>query len=131
MTPEVIKDVDTDTASAAQTQLLQQWTTDAKKGVLAGSLGLPQSKAKKIQPPEDVHDDWGMHNPDRLGWPESKPGAPKPVKEKKPATSENPTKPAKAAPPAEQPATPPPVPAQPEQPKEPTTNFSPAKPSGE
>jgi pilus assembly protein CpaC len=102
MTPEVIKDVDTDTATAARTPYLQQWNgSEADKGILR----VPKK-----------NDDWGMHNPDGLGLPEIK-HSPKPSQPK--AEPE-------MAPAAEAPAA-----ATTEPAKEPATNFSPARPAGE
>ena len=47
MTPEVIKDIDADTAAAAQTPVMQQWMKKSDKGLL------------KLL---DKGDDWGLHS---------------------------------------------------------------------
>ena len=93
VTPSVIKDIDADTASAAQTPVMKQWN---EKEAGQGILGLPDKK-----------DDWGLHNFDHMGLPEGKPSTPKPAASEPTAGSQ-------------------PAPA-----GEPTTNFSPARPSGE
>ena len=62
MTPEVLKDVDEDTASAARSALLRQWDASANKDVLCGSAGSSKSCF-------DKKDDWGLHNPGRMGIP--------------------------------------------------------------
>jgi pilus assembly protein CpaC len=138
MTPEVIKDVDADTAAAAHTPGMQNWVATWNKG--------------KMIPATDKKDDWGLHNPDHLGFPHdensektaAKPAA-KPAPTVKPAAAAKPTaapaaKPAKAerpvvvsptvaAPTAEK--TPVTKPAPPAPTEEPSTNFSPARPTGE
>jgi len=132
MTPEVIKDTDADTASAAQTTGMQHWTATWNKGGIVPAPG---------------KDDWGLHHLDGLGFPikheESAAPAKKtsaekaPVKQtvapaksssavSKPATSK--PEPVKQ-PAAEKPATKSSTSAAP--PEEPTTNFSPARPAGE
>jgi pilus assembly protein CpaC len=85
MTPEVIKDVDADMAAAPKTPGLQHWVTTWNKG-------------KMIEPP-DKKDDWGLHNPDHMGFPVHDEDSVKPAKKAKAA------KPAAAAPaPAAKPA---------------------------
>ena len=146
MTPEVIKDTDADTAAAAQTPGLQHWVATWNKG-------------KFILPP-DKKDDWGLHNPDSLGFsalsheksaqPAAKPAPKAKSTTAKPApkvksTTTRPVaapvaKPAKTdspvvvSPPVAAPAAEkPPVanPAPPAPTEEPSTNFSPARPAGE
>ena len=123
MTPEVLKNTDADVAAAAQSPGMQHWVTTWKKGGF-------------IQPP-DRNKDWGMHDPDGLGFPhpERKSTAPaKATKAPAKATKAPGTKPAaapapgaKPAPPAgpatnvEKPAAPPP--------QDTPTNFSPARPA--
>ena len=101
MTPEVLKDVDADTASAAKTPYMQKWDKDALKNVVV-------TPSKK--------DNWGLWRPDGMGLAGEglrdydqpilgEPGQPHPKAPAKPAPA---------------PAT---------APKEPTTNFGPSKPS--
>src|ERR1017187_3914273 len=128
MTPEVVKDVDEDFAHAAKTPGLQHWITTWNKG-------------KMIEPP-DKKDDWGMHNPDHLGFPVHDNDSVKPAKRARPTTATTPAaKPAVAAkPPQPAAATPAPAPsvvtpavtAQPADAtpaQEPSTNYSPARPA--
>ncbi len=135
MTPEVIKDIDADAATAAQTPGMQHWA-------------LTWNKGKFISPP-DKKDDWGLHNPDGLGFsalrpekssksaakpsPKVKPATVKPVAAPvaRPAKTERPVvvSPPVAAPTAEK--TPVSKPAPPAPTEEPSTNFSPARPTGE
>ena len=82
MTPEVVKDVDADTAHAAQTPFMQQWSAEALKHILM----VP-----------DKHDDWGLWDPGSLGM--STNVTPKGTDTLQPG-------------------------------QEPTTNFEPARPSG-
>jgi hypothetical protein len=131
MTPEVIKDTQADTAAAVKTPGMGHWMAEWNKGGLV--------------PAPDKKDDWGLHNPDRLGFPhgEKKSTAPaksaapakaaavqstpsaKPAAVPKPATS----KPSVVKQPvAEKPAAKSPSPAAP--PEEPTSNFSAARPAG-
>jgi len=139
MTPEIMKDVDADTAASAKTRVMQSWIGKADKGVLKT---------------DEKQDDWGMHNPDSLGFgalkhdhekaekPAAKPvSKPTPAAKAAPAaksTSAPAAKPAArpavvspvvAAPPADKPAAQKPAPATSKE--EPATNFSPARPSGE
>jgi pilus assembly protein CpaC len=146
MTPEVIKDIDADAASAAKTPGMGHWVATWNKGNLV--------------PRPNKTDDWGLHHPDSMGFssghhdksaqPPAKPAskmksstakpapkmkssttkpvaapAAKPVKAEKPVVVSPPV----AAPAAEKP----PVakPAPPASTEEPTTNFSPARPAGE
>ena len=127
MTPEVIKDIDTDMATAPQTPGLQHWVTTWNKG-------------KMIEPP-DKKDDWGLHNPDHMGFPvhdedsvkrakkAAKPAAAAaPATTAKPAPATRPVQPAAAAPEVVTP----PVAAQPaagNPAQEPSTNYSPARPA--
>ena len=127
MTPEVIKDIDTDMATAPQTPGLQHWVTTWNKG-------------KMIEPP-DKKDDWGLHNPDHMGFPVHDEDSVKPAKKAaKRAAAAAPTpaaKPAPVAKPAQPAATAPevvtpPVAAQPAAgtpTQEPSTNYSPARPA--
>ncbi|HXI82747.1 MAG TPA: pilus assembly protein N-terminal domain-containing protein [Verrucomicrobiae bacterium] len=127
MTPEVIKDIDVDMASAPKTPGLQHWVTTWNKG-------------KMIEPP-DKKDDWGLHNPQHMGFPVNDEDSVKPAKKAaKPAASAAPaTKPASTAKPATaQPAATaptvatPPVAAQPATgtpAQEPSTNYSPSRPA--
>jgi pilus assembly protein CpaC len=128
MTPEVVKDVDEDFAHAAKTPGLQHWITTWNKG-------------KMIEPP-DKKDDWGMHNPDHLGFPVHDNDSVKPAKRARPTTATTPAaKPAVAAKPSQPAAaTPAPAPsvvtpavtAQPADAtpaQEPSTNYSPARPA--
>jgi pilus assembly protein CpaC len=96
VTPSVIKDVDADTAGSASTPLLREWQGEAGKNIL---------------PATNKHEDWGLHNPDRMGIPGGNSG----TKTEKSAPA--PAKPAAAA--------------QPEQGKDPATNFSSAWPAGQ
>lgn len=149
LTPEIIKDVDADTASAARTPALQEWNgKEANDNVL---------------PVPSKRDNWGLHRPDGLGFageglrdydqpilgeprphrPKAEPKATAPV----PSASKENVAPAPvhsevietpAAAPEPQPAPAPVVKAAPpapvakaapaEPPKEPTTNFAPARP---
>jgi len=126
MTPEVIKDIDTDMTTAAKTPGLQHWVTTWNKG-------------KMIEAP-DKKDDWGLHNPQHMGFPVQDEDSVKPAKKaRKPAAAAAPApagKPAPVAKPA-QPATSssevvtPPVAAPPagSPAQEPATNYSPARPA--
>jgi Flp pilus assembly secretin CpaC len=78
MTPEIIKDIDADTAKAARTPAMRDWN---------GKTGL-----EDFLPLPDKNADWGLHHPDGLGipkldlpWP---PGA-KPVDENSRVPIEN------------------------------------------
>ena len=127
MTPEVIKDIDTDMATAPQTPGLQHWVTTWNKG-------------KMIEPP-DKKDDWGLHNPDHMGFPvhdeDSVKQAKKAAKRAAAAAPTPAAKPAPVAKPAQPAATAPevvtpPVAAQPAAgtpTQEPSTNYSPARPA--
>lgn len=136
MTPEVIKDTDADTAAAVQTPGMGHWVATWNKGGMI--------------PPPDKKDDWGLHNPDGMGFSalhhqkSARPAA-KPVPTAKPAVTAKPAaapvaKPVKterpvvvsppvAAPAAEKPMATKPAAAAPTE--EPSTNFSPARPAGE
>jgi pilus assembly protein CpaC len=108
LTPEVIKDIDADTAGAAKTPYMRQWMgKDAFKHIL-----VVPSKS----------DNWGLHRPDGMGLAGEglgdydqpilgEPGQPQ---------SKAPAKPAAAKPPTAKPAA---------SPNEPTTNFAPARPA--
>jgi pilus assembly protein CpaC len=125
MTPEVIKDVDADVANAAHTPGLQHWITTWNKG-------------KMIEPP-DKKDDWGLHNPDHMGFPVHDDDSVKPAKRTaKPTAAAAPaTKPApvvKSPQPAggtttvvTPPVAAPPATGTPAQ--EPSTNYSPSRPA--
>jgi pilus assembly protein CpaC len=144
MTPEVVKDIDADSAVAARTPIMKDWTVKATKHVL--------------QPPSK-RDNWGFHRPDGMGLAgeglrdyeqpildggaqESSPKH-KRMKEhqKSKAAAPAEAQPSTTTAPAEAPAptqtAPPtqPSPAAPEEqpaaPKEPTTNFGPARPAGD
>ncbi len=122
MTPEVMKDAEGIDATGAQTPGMQHWvTTWNKKGL--------------VPRPNQDGDDWGMHNPDGLGFPHIEKKSAAPAKATKKATG---AKPAAAAPaPAAKaaPATPSAAPATgveksaatPSQ--DTSTNFSPARPA--
>jgi pilus assembly protein CpaC len=139
MTPEVIKNVDADTADSAKTRMMQGWIGHSDKGLLKS---------------DDQQDDWGVHNPDSLGFgafhsksktssvkpaPAMKPAPAKPAAAakssptpvSKPAKTERPVvvSPPVASPAAEKPVMKQPAPAAPTE--DPTTNFSPARPAGE
>jgi pilus assembly protein CpaC len=132
MTPEVVKDVDADTANAAKTPGMEHWVTTWNKG-------------RMIEPP-DKKDDWGLHNPDHLGFPvhdedSAKPAkrtaGPKPSAASTTAPAAKPV-PSAAAKPSAQPAaaapavTTPPVAAKPAAgtpAQEPSTNYSPSRPA--
>jgi pilus assembly protein CpaC len=127
MTPEVIKDIDADMASAPQTPGLQHWVTTWNKG-------------RMIEAP-DKKDDWGLHNPQHMGFPVHDEDSVKRAKKAaKPAAAAAPAPAAKTAP-AAKPAQPaaaapavvtPPVAAQPaagNPAQEPSTNYSPARPA--
>ena len=90
LTTEIIKDADAETAAAAQTPVMKDWNDK-------------QSKQDLLKAPKKG-DDWGLHNPGRMGLPERK-SSPKPPKA--PETSSAPT------------AT------------EPASNFTPARPAGQ
>jgi pilus assembly protein CpaC len=132
MTPEVIKDVDVDTANAAKTPGMEHWITTWNKG-------------KMIEPP-DKKDDWGLHNPQHMGFPVHDEDSAKPAKRHaKPAAAATPAPAAKSASaPTAKPAAPPaasapavttpPVAAQPAPAagapaQEPSTNYSPSRPA--
>jgi len=117
MTPEVMKDAEGIEATGAQTPGMQHWvTTWNKKGM--------------IQKPNSDGDDWGMHNPDGLGFPhpaEKKSAAPAKATGAKPpaatsgsAAKSAPTTSAAPATSAGKPGT---------APQDTSTNFSPARPS--
>jgi len=122
MTPEVIKDIDTDMATAAKTPGLQHWVTTWNKG-------------RMIEPP-DKKDDWGLHNPQRMGFPVHDEDSVKPAKKAakpaasagKPAPTANPAQPAATAPSVvTPPVAAPPAAGTPTQ--EPSTNYSPSRPA--
>jgi len=120
MTPEVIKDIDTDMATAAKTPGLQHWVTTWNKG-------------KMIEPP-DKKDDWGLHNPQHMGFPVHDEDSVKPAKKAaKPAAAAAPTpdgkpaQPAAGAPAVVTPAVAAPPAGTPAQ--EPSTNYSPSRPA--
>jgi pilus assembly protein CpaC len=127
MTPEVIKDVDTDTANAAKTPGMEHWITTWNKG-------------KMIEPP-DKKDDWGLHNPQHMGFPVHDEDSVKPAKRTaRPAAAATPAPAAKTSPvakPAQPTATAPavatpPVAAQPATAtpaQEPSSNYTPARPA--
>jgi pilus assembly protein CpaC len=119
MTPEVMKDAEGIDATGAQTPGMQHWiTTWNKKGL--------------IQRPNQDGDDWGMHNPDALGFPhpEKKPARPAKATKAtaKPAAAPAPAAKATPATPSAAPATdvekPAATPSQ-----DTSTNFSPARPA--
>lgn len=101
MTPEVMRDAEGIDATGAQTPGMQHWvTTWNKKGM--------------IPHPNQDGDDWGMHNPDGLGFPQHEKKSAAPAK----ATKATGAKPAAAAPaPAATPS------------QDTSTNFSPARPA--
>jgi pilus assembly protein CpaC len=129
MTPEVIKDVDADTANAAKTPGMEHWVTTWNKG-------------KMIEAP-DKKDDWGMHNPQHMGFPvhdedsvkrakrsakHAAAATPAPAAKPAPASAAKPSQPAAAAPAVVTP----PVAAQPatgSPAQEPSTNYSPSRPA--
>jgi Flp pilus assembly secretin CpaC len=122
MTPEVMKDSEGIDATGAQSPGMQHWiTTWNKKGF--------------IQRPNKDGDDWGMHNPDGLGFPHPEKESAAPAKATK-ATKATGAKPAAAAPAAKAaPAAPSAAPATDvEKPaatpsQDTSTNFSPARPA--
>ena len=121
MTPEVIKDIDTDVATASKTPGLQHWMMTWNKG-------------KMIEPP-DKKDDWGLHNIDHMGFPTHDEDSVKPAKKAakpapgaKPASTAKPGQPAAAAPSVVTPAVAAP-PATGASAQEPATNYSPARPA--
>jgi pilus assembly protein CpaC len=152
MTPEIVKDIDAETATAARTPLMRDWNN--------------KTANENVLPVPKKGYDWGLHDPDGLGFSglgsEPKPAAPKAEKQTQapaPSKSEETSAPA-TAPAAEKPAVAPsaaveesaPAVAAPEQkpapassaetpapaakapatkpaPKEPTTNFGPARPA--
>jgi pilus assembly protein CpaC len=121
MTPEVLKDAEGIEATGAQTPGMQHWvTTWNKKGM--------------IPRPNSDRDDWGMHDPDGLGFPHVEKKSAAPAK----ATKATGVKPAAAAPASAAkaaPATPSAAPATgTEKPaatpsQDTSTNFSPARPA--
>ncbi len=148
MTPEIIKDVDADTASAVRTPALQEWNgKEANDNVL---------------PVPSKRDNWGLHRPDGLGLageglrdydqpilgepgphrPKAEPKAPAPAPSARkenvapaPAPAAPAPEPQPAPAPAAKEAAPAPAakapaaqPAPAEPPKEPTTNYAPARP---
>jgi pilus assembly protein CpaC len=119
MTPQVIKDIDAETAAAAQTPGMQHWVATWKKG------GLVPEPHKK--------DNWGLHHPDpdqSLFSEHKKSQAPAKVTGAKPAAATAPAAPApKAAP--EKPLAEPPVekPAAATPAPDTTSNFTPARPA--
>ena len=136
MTPEVIKDTDADTAAAVKTPGMRHWMTTWNKG--------------KFIPPPDTKDDWGLHNPDGMGFsalhhektrrpaakaaPIAKPAAPAKRTDLQPAQPAKTEASVVVSPPMAAPATEKPeatkaAPASPQE--EPSTNFSPARPAGE
>jgi len=143
MTPEVVKDIDTDFTAAPQSPGMQHWVTTWKKG------GLIPNPDKKYDPSEHnpleqgnlptarpgKTDDWGLHHPDQWGFPEHKKSkTPAKVTGAKPAAAAAPAAPAtKAATdkaPAEQPAEKPAEkPAAVTPAPDTTSNFTPARPA--
>ncbi len=120
MTPEVIKDIDTDMATAAKTPGLQHWVTTWNKG-------------KMIEPP-DKKDDWGLHDPQHMGFPVHDEDSVKPAKQAAkpaaaaaPAPAGKPAQPAAAAPAVVTPPVAAPTAGTPAQ--EPSTNYSPSRPA--
>jgi pilus assembly protein CpaC len=161
MTPEVIKDVDADTTGAARSPYMKQWSKDALKGLLVvpnknedwgmhhlDGMGIPSSENKSTLPHDQAK---AAKKSAEKPAPAAKPAAvskpaptPQPAPAAKPAAVSKPAptpqpapapKPAASKPPAvaqpvvQKPAPQKPAPAAP--PEEPTTNFSPARPSGQ
>jgi pilus assembly protein CpaC len=98
VTPSVIKDIDADTAAAAQSPVMQHWMNIWNRGGAIKPLG---------------HDDWGLHNPDHLGFPYGSKEDKHPAKDAH-KTSGSSMKQNGAA----------------DAPSQPGTNFEPARPSG-
>ncbi len=123
MTPEVIKDVDADVAKSSHSAAMGNWLTTWNKGKM---IAAPDKKIS-VQ----SKDDWGLHNPDHLGFPvhENDPNAPA-KKAVKPAASTAPAQsaaPASSGPTGSAPAAT--QPASGSAPQEPATNYSPARPA--
>ncbi|NQU12159.1 pilus assembly protein N-terminal domain-containing protein [bacterium] len=59
LTSEIVKDGDALTANAAQTPVMQDW--------------IAQEATEKLLEKPDPKDDWGLHNPGRMGIPERQP----------------------------------------------------------
>jgi pilus assembly protein CpaC len=147
MTPEVIKDVDADVAGAAKSAGMQNWVTTWNKGKM---IDAPDKKISR-----QSKDDWGLHDPQHMGFPISTNDsvkASKHVAKPAPAPAAKPTAfvapaPAAPAPVVAQPATAPasapvvvtpavaapPASATPATSgtaaQEPSTNYSPARPA--
>jgi len=98
VTPSVIKDIDADTMQAAQSPVMQHWLKIWNKGGTIKPLG---------------QDDWGLHNPDHLGFPHGSKDDDH-QKESSRTKSGPATKQGGAA----------------DAPSQPATNFEPARPTG-
>jgi pilus assembly protein CpaC len=136
MTPEIVKDTDASGTGAAVTPLMKKWV-----GTEADEKLLNVSPLDKLWPETDKKSSAEKTRPEKPV-PAAKPAASKPAPVAKPAPAPAP-KPAQAAPspkptvvsppvaapPPEKPAAKAPAPAAPTE--EPTTNFSPARPSGD
>jgi pilus assembly protein CpaC len=114
MTPEVMKEPqDALVATGAQSPAMKDWVTTWRKGGVISRHD--EDKADARWHDRAVSDDWGLHNPDGLGFTSHEPAdesrAKSNVKQAKPAASGNP----KAATTAPAPDT--------------ATNFSPARPA--
>ncbi len=98
VTPSVIKDIDADTAAAATSPVMQHWLKIWRKGGIIKPLG---------------QDDWGLHNPDHLGFPHGEKEEKHPAQkaQKSSGSSMKQNGPADA-------------------PSQPATNFEPARPTG-
>ena len=79
MTPEIVKDVEADADQAPRTPIMKNWNKQSNKGVL-------------VTP--DPKEDWGLHNPGRMGVPEKIAPPPQPAKPaKEPTTNYTPARP--------------------------------------
>jgi pilus assembly protein CpaC len=92
VTPSVIKDLEAEVAGAAKSPVMKEW--------------IGKESTDKVLEAPDKKDDWGMHDFDHMGIPQSEPAA-KPAGSSKPAA------------------------ASPQGSKEPATNYSPARPAGQ
>jgi pilus assembly protein CpaC len=117
VTPSVVKDVNAEVANASTTPVMKDW--------------INKSATQNVLESPDKKDDWGMHNFDHMGFPQSeptpaKPAATKPAAAKQPSPAKQPTPAKPATSTSAKPAT-----STPQSSQDPTTNYTSARPAGQ